>query len=91
MPVVLGQAPVMAAGIPGTTFNAELYDYAYIRTTPDESSPLLVVSLPPETSMLVTGRNSDWYRVLYEGQEGWIYADNLRVMGPIPSLPYIEL
>ncbi|MGB7339660.1 MAG: polysaccharide deacetylase family protein [Phototrophicaceae bacterium] len=90
MPIALGQPPVMSVGIQGVSFDAVLTDYAYIRTDPNVNSPLLVVSLPPQTSVTLTGRYQDWFRVVYNGQEGWMYEGNLRIYGPIPSLPLTQ-
>ncbi|HEX3050785.1 MAG TPA: polysaccharide deacetylase family protein [Aggregatilineaceae bacterium] len=90
MPVVLGVPPTAGSGIPGVTMPAELRDYAYIRTAPDTTSELLVVSLPPQTRLTAIGRQNDWIQVDYNGALGWIYRENIRILGPIPSLPVIS-
>ena len=91
LPVLLGQPPVSTAGIPGTQLIGILPDYAYIRTAPDANSELLVVSLPPQTTVTGIGGNADWYAVSYNGQSGWMYRGTVRVLGAIPSLPVIEV
>lgn len=87
MPAVLGVPPVLGAGLPGATMPARLRDYAWIRTSPDETAPLLVASLPPDTELTALGRWDAWFQVEYQGQTGWIFGGNVRVLGPIPSLP----
>lgn len=91
LPVLLGQPPATASGIPGTQLTGILPDYAYIRTAPNANAELLVVSLAPTTAVTVTGRNGDWYQVTYSGQTGWMYRGTVRILGPVPSLPHIEL
>jgi hypothetical protein len=68
---------------------ARLSDYAFIRAAPDTSAEIIIVSLPPKTALTTIGRTGDyrWFQVEYQGQVGWIWETNVRVLGPIPSLP----
>jgi peptidoglycan/xylan/chitin deacetylase (PgdA/CDA1 family) len=89
MPVALGTPPAPSPGIPGVRLQARLSDYAFIRAAPDTSAEIIIVSLPPKTALTAIGRTGDyrWFQVEYQGQVGWIWETNVRVLGPIPSLP----
>ncbi|GEM_PF-923032 len=97
MPVILGDLPTQGNGIPGATMTGQLRDFAWVRSAPYEGSTLVIPSLTPDTLVTVIGRygltdlyTPLWYKVMVQGQIGWMYHANLRVMGPIPSLPVVE-
>lgn len=92
MPVVLGVPPAPGPGMAGVTLLARLREYALVRAAPDAFAAVVIVSVPPETPLLATGRtgNSRWFQVSVDGQVGWIAEPNVRVLGPIPALPVLE-
>ncbi len=90
LPILLGTPPVQGSGVNGFTMEVELKDYAFVRTLPQAGSELLVVSLAPETRLIATGRNAEWYRVNIDGQEGWIWRNNVYPRGPVPYLPHVN-
>ena len=51
-----------------------------MRTGPGTTFPIIRV-LPPGALVTVTGRNTDrsWYQVVFNGEQGWVSADFLRV------------
>ncbi|HLA44763.1 MAG TPA: polysaccharide deacetylase family protein [Aggregatilineales bacterium] len=90
MPVQLGVPPVIGAGIAGTILPAKTIVNSRVRSEPHPNAAILIDSLPVDTPIMVNGRVNGWYRMEYQGQSGWIYAANVRVLGPIPSLPLID-
>jgi fermentation-respiration switch protein FrsA (DUF1100 family) len=49
----------------------------------------IITTIPPNTTLPATARSAafDWIRVNFEGQDGWIYAAQLRFNGNINALP----
>lgn len=91
MPIALGTPPQQGQGVDGFSMQVELKDFAYVRTAPNEGAELLVISLPPQTRLTATGRNHSWYRVVIDGQDGWIWRNNVYPRGPVPHLPYVDI
>jgi peptidoglycan/xylan/chitin deacetylase (PgdA/CDA1 family) len=88
MPVVLGAAPVVGAGVPGTRLPGRTLDNVHFRAAPDLNAALVTAdSLPMDADVIVTGRADGWYQVEYAGQVGWVAADYMYVEGPVPNLP----
>jgi peptidoglycan/xylan/chitin deacetylase (PgdA/CDA1 family) len=87
MSVVLGVPPVQLAGVPGLTLPGAIIETARLRAEPFVGAEILIGNLPPDAPLTVTGQTDDWYQVQYGDLNGWVYADLVKVFGPIPSLP----
>lgn len=86
MPVHLGAPPADIAGYTGFTLSGHAYANSNLREQPALGSPI-VVTLPAETMLTVTGRAPGWIQVAWEGGSAWISADLIELKGPIPNLP----
>ncbi len=66
-------------------------DIANFRAGPELTYPILETLNLGET-VQVDGRRGDnlWLRVVYNGQQGWVFYSLLNVQGDINSLPIIE-
>ncbi|MDX1995025.1 MAG: polysaccharide deacetylase family protein [bacterium] len=98
MPVALAELPQMGNGTPGVTMRGVTRDYTVVRARPQQPSELVVVSVPPHSTVTIIGRygltdlyTPLWYQVQVDGQTGWIFHANLRVLGPIPALPVVQV
>lgn len=48
--------------------------------------------LTPADSVDITGQNADgnWWRVNFNGQEGWVFGDVVEVIGTVDNVPVVE-
>jgi uncharacterized protein YgiM (DUF1202 family) len=78
-----GAAVSVTGGLAGTTD-----EFANFRTGPELSFDV-IEQLPPNTPVIVVGRNANgvWLQVVVEGQVGWLFRDLVRVTGDVNSLP----
>jgi peptidoglycan/xylan/chitin deacetylase (PgdA/CDA1 family) len=89
MPVALGVPPAPSAGSPGVALPGSITVTARMRAEPFVGAEILIGSLSADTLLTVTGRGQGWYQVQYGDLNGWISADLVKVLGPIPSLPAV--
>lgn len=74
-------APLLLVDIVGGDLRAGPgYDYRFITTVRDAEVPIIGVS-----------PDGEWYRVNYEGNEGWLSATLFRTRGDLSAVPVIEV
>ncbi|HRF95559.1 MAG TPA: SH3 domain-containing protein, partial [Aggregatilineales bacterium] len=86
MPVVIGVPPDMDwVGIEGATMRTEVIVPTNFRQSPDfgEAIELLAIG----RVVTATGRSGEWIEVNIDGVVGWVHKSNIKIFGPIPSLP----
>ncbi len=89
MPIKLGEPPAETGGILGVTLSASVLDVARVRSGPGLEHET-IDNLPLGAVVTATGRTNGWIAIQYDGKNGWIYSELLKIRGPIPSLPLIS-
>ncbi|HEX2907584.1 MAG TPA: SH3 domain-containing protein, partial [Phototrophicaceae bacterium] len=82
--------PVMGAGISGVTLPAQVTATAYLRAKPFVGGEILNLNLEAGRSVTAVRRTDGWVQVVAGDQTGWVTADALKILGPIPSLPAVQ-
>jgi peptidoglycan/xylan/chitin deacetylase (PgdA/CDA1 family) len=87
MPIHFGERPSGWPGVPGLTLAASMTEMAVARTYPSFQGRIAASNLAANMHMTATGRANGWIRVLYNDQQVWVSGAQIRVIGPIHSLP----
>ncbi|MBC8100921.1 MAG: polysaccharide deacetylase family protein, partial [Armatimonadetes bacterium] len=82
MPIALGAAPVMEAGVSGFTLAATTVDYARLRGAPSLDGDIITTA-PLGTVLTAVGRAPGWIQVQHEGGTAWVARDLLTIKGAI--------
>jgi peptidoglycan/xylan/chitin deacetylase (PgdA/CDA1 family) len=86
MPVVIGVPPDMDwAGIEGATMRTEIIAPTNFRQSPDYGEAIELLAIGRVVT--ATGRSGEWIEVNIDGIVGWVHKSNIKIFGPIPSLP----
>jgi hypothetical protein len=89
MPVSLDDRPSAWPGMPGLTLVAYMTESAAGRTTPSFRGQI-IAGFRAGAQVTADGRREGWIHVKGDSQESWVSSAQIRVQGPIHSLPLLK-